>query len=406
MNSTVFRLLLLILGTTSVSCRLLAVEPLPKLELEIAFPRLKFDRPITAKSAPAGDNHLYLVEQKGRVLKLPLDRETDNIEVILDIADRKTYVENEEGLLGLAFHPQFESNGKLYIYYTQHQPRRSVVSELLRDEVTGQADPASERILLEIPQPYGNHNSGSIEFGPDGHLYVGLGDGGSANDPHDNGQNLRSLLGKILRIDVNSRGQGLEYGIPRNNPFRGAGSGIRPEIWAFGLRNPWGLSFDAQTHELWVADVGQNKWEEINIIVRGGNYGWNTYEGFHLFKEPVAKAVNTIFPVMEYPHSPQYDDQAVFPHSPGLSITGGHVYRGTKLSDFQGVYLYGDFAMGTLWGLRFQHGKVTHQGVIAEMPKDAKPRRSISGFGLDARGEIYVLSFDGRIYSLELPAEG
>ena len=143
-----------------------------------------------------------------------------------------------------------------------------------------------------------------------------------------------------------------------------------------------------------------------NIIVRGGNYGWNTYEGFHLFKEPVAKAVNTIFPVMEYPHSPQYDDQAVFPHSPGLSITGGHVYRGTKLSDFQGVYLYGDFAIGTLWGLRFQHGKVTHQGVIAEMPKDAKPRRSISGFGLDARGEIYVLSFDGRIYSLELPAEG
>ena len=406
MNLAAFRLFMLILVTCSACSRLLAIDPLPKLELEIAYPRLSFDRPIIAKSPPSGSEHLYLVEQKGRILKLPLDRETDHIDVVLDIADRKTYVANEEGLLGMAFHPQFESNGKLYIYYTQHQPRRSVLSELVTDATSGQADLASERILLEIPQPYGNHNSGTIEFGPDEHLYIALGDGGSANDPHDNGQNLRSLLGKILRVDVNSRSQGLEYGIPRDNPFIDAGSGIRPEIWAFGLRNPWGLSFDPKTENLWAADVGQNKWEEINIIIRGGNYGWNTYEGFHLFKEPASKAVNTIFPVMEYPHSPQYANQATFPHAPGLSITGGHVYRGQKLSDFQGVYFYGDFAMGTLWGLRFENGKVTHQGVVCEMPKDTKPRRSISGFGIDARGEIYVLSFDGRIYSIETPAEG
>ena len=396
-------ILLLLLG---VGLKSSAIEPLPEVELNNAYPRLSFDRPIVAKSPGSGDSQLYLVEQKGRILRLPQDRETDHIDIFLDISDRKTYVENEEGLLGFAFHPQYESNGKVYIYYTQHQPRRSVISELLRNESSNTLDLASERLLLEIPQPYGNHNSGSIEFGPDDHLYIGLGDGGSANDPHDNAQNLRSLLGKVLRIDVNSRDAGLEYGIPRNNPFRGAGSGIRGEIWAFGLRNPWGLSFDSDSGQLWVADVGQNKWEEINIVVRGGNYGWNTYEGFHLFKEPAAKAVNTIFPIMEYPHSPQYDEQATFPHSPGLSITGGRVYRGGKYPELEGIYFYGDFAMGTLWGLRFEHGKVTHQGVVAEMPTDVKPRRSISGFARDANGEVYVLSFDGKIYSIEPKAAG
>ena len=390
----------------TLSLKLSAIEPLPQVELINAFPRLTFDRPITAKSPQSGDSQLYLAEQKGRILRLPQDRETDNIEVFLDISDRKTYVANEEGLLGFAFHPQFDSNGKVYVYYTQHQPRRSVISEMVKDESTHTLDLASERVILEIPQPYGNHNSGSIEFGPDGHLYIGLGDGGSANDPHDNAQNLRSLLGKILRIDVNSRDSGLEYGIPRNNPFRGAGSGIRAEIWAFGLRNPWGLSFDTDSGELWVADVGQNKWEEINIIVRGGNYGWNTYEGFHLFKEPAAKAVNTIFPIMEYPHSPQYDEQATFPHGPGLSITGGRVYRGKLFPELNGIYFYGDFAMGTLWGLRFEHGKVTHQDVVAEMPANLKPRRSISGFACDANGEVYILSFNGKIYAVEPKAEG
>ena len=389
-----------------VSSDLYGIDPLPMLELENAYPRLTFDRPITATSPKSGDTRLYVVEQKGRILRLPQDRETDQVEIFLDISDRRTYVENEEGLLGFAFHPQYESNGKAYIYYTQHQPRRSVISEVQKDDATDQIDLASERILLEVPQPYGNHNSGTLEFGPDGQLYIGLGDGGSANDPHDNGQNLRSLLGKILRIDVNSRSAGHGYGISRNNPFVAAGSGIRPEIWAFGFRNPWTLSFDSQSGDLWMADVGQNKWEEINLVKRGGNYGWNTYEGFHLFKEPASKAVNTIFPIMEYPHSPQYNDQAVFPHGPGLSVTGGHVYRGKKLPEFDGVYFYGDFAMGTLWGLRFQFGKITHLGAVVDMSSDIKPRRSISGFGRDSEGEIYVLSFDGKIYSLEPIARG
>lgn len=388
--------------------RVRGADSLPKLKLKVAYPNLVFDRPIAAVSPPLGSRGqgFYIVEQKGRILRLPADPDTDQAEVFLDISKRKPYVENEEGLLGMAFHPQFAANGKIYTYYTQHQPRRSVLSEFALAADNAAIDIMSERVILEIPQPYGNHNSGSIEFGPDGHLYVGLGDGGAANDPHENGQNLRSLLGKILRIDVNSRSPGQNYGIPRDNPFVGIGDGIRHEIWAFGFRNPWRLSFDPETGALWMADVGQNKWEEINLVVRGGNYGWNTYEGFHLFKGSPADAVNTIFPVMEYPHSPQYDDQAVFPHSPGLSVTGGFVYRGDKLEGFDGVYLYGDFAMGTLWGLRFQQGKVTHSGTVAEMPADLKPRRSISGFGRDSHGEIYVLSFDGRIYSLELAAEG
>ena len=185
-----------------VSSELHGIDPLPSLELENAYPGLTFDRPIIATSPKTGDTRLYVVEQKGRILRLPQDRETDQTEVFLDISERRTYVENEEGLLGFAFHPQYESNGKVYIYYTQHQPRRSVISEVKKSVATDQIDLASERILLEVPQPYGNHNSGTLGFGPDGHLYVGLGDGGSANDPHDNGQNLRSLLGKILRIDA------------------------------------------------------------------------------------------------------------------------------------------------------------------------------------------------------------
>ena len=395
------RLLILV----ATSCRLLAVEPLPPVVLENAFPRLSFERPLAAQ-CPPGEKRLHVVEQSGRILRLPLDRETDGVSTFLDIRERKPHVENEEGLLGLAFHPEYRSNGRFYTYYTQHQPRRSVVSEWKRDIESPEAAPSSERVILEIPQPYGNHNSGCLAFGPDGQLYVGVGDGGSANDPHENGQNLRALLGKILRIDVNTMSKTRPYSIPLDNPFTSTGSGVRGEIWAFGFRNPWGLSFDLKTGDLWAADVGQNKWEEVNLVVSGGNYGWSTYEGFHLFREPISKAVNTIFPVMEYPHSPQFDEQAAFQHSPGLSITGGYVYRGRKMPEFDGVYFYGDFALGTLWGLRFSHGKITHQGILCETPSEASPRRSISGFGIDSEGELYVLSFDGKIYAILPPAEG
>ena len=386
--------------------KLWAVEPLPPLKLEVAYPNLKFDRPITALAPPSGDDRLYLVEQKGRILILPRDPSLNTTKVFLDITSRKPHIENAEGLLGFVFHPQYRSNGKFYICYTQHQPRRSILSEFRTLSTdSAQADIESERILLEVPQPYGNNNSGSLAFGPDGHLYMGLGDGGSENDPHDNGQNLRSLLGKILRLDVNRRTDNRAYGIPRDNPFANVGNGIRPEIWAFGFRNPWGISFDSATGDLYVADVGQNKWEEINIVLRGGNYGWNVYEGFHLFKPPVSRAVGSIFPIMEYPHSIQFADQATFPHSPGLCIAGGHVYRGNRLPNHQGVYFYADFATGTLWGLRYMNGTITHLDEICDVDASIDSSLNISGFGTTQDDEIVITSFDGNIYKFQKDTE-
>lgn len=368
----------------------------PSVELREAYPSLTFERPLFSQTSPA-DGREYLVEQGGRIWILPRDRSTDDRELFLDISDRKPWKDNEEGLLGFDFHPQFAANGKFYIYYTQHDPRRSVVSELVVNE-DSTADLESERVLMEIPQPFGNHNSGPVEFGPDGMFYIATGDGGAANDPHGNGQNLKTLLGKVLRIDVDNRTGELPYGIPRDNPFLHLGDDARAEIWAFGLRNPWRMSFDRETGDLWLADVGQNKWEEINLIVKGGNYGWNTWEGFHLFKEPASAAVNAIMPVIEYPHLPLQADEAIFEHTTGLSVTGGFVYRGEKLPSLRGVYVYADFANGTIWGLRYAPGKVTPLGVLIPPVKDGGTARAIAGFGETADGELLIMAFDGKVY--------
>jgi glucose/arabinose dehydrogenase len=255
---------------------------------------------------------------------------------------------------------------------------------------------------MEVPQPYENHNGGELLFGPDNFLYVSLGDGGSANDPHNNGQNLQTILGKILRIDVDTEAGGPPFRIPKDNPFVGRGHGIREEIWAYGLRNVWRMSFDRQTGELWAGDVGQNKWEEVDIIVKGGNYGWRIREGFHAFDTNGAPAgVTWIDPVIEYPHNAIWDTN----HTPGLSITGGYVYRGQNVPALRGMYLYADFALGTIWGLRYEHGKVTQRGVIWVHPKGQLPLRNVASFGEDSAGELYVLCFEGtvngRIYELE-----
>ena len=380
----------------------LAEAAFPSLQMKVAFPELTLNRPLWLCEAPDGSHRLFVLEQPGKILILPKDRTGKETKVFLDISARKPYVGNEEGLLGLAFHPQFKANGKFYIYYTQQGPRRSVLSEVQvsKDDLNA-ADPATERILMEIPQPYENHNGGTLLFGPDGFLYVGLGDGGAANDPHNNGQNLGTLLGKILRIDVNSRTGHLPYGIPQDNPFVGKDDKVRAEIWAYGLRNPWRFSFDRQTGELWTGDVGQNKWEEVDIIVKGGNYGWNIREGLHPFTNAVETAAKLIEPVIEYPHSPIYDTN----HTPGLSITGGYVYRGEKTPGLRGVYLYADWALGTIWGLRYQDGKVTERGVVFMQPKGLLPLRNVASFGEDGSGEIYILVYEGnvngRIYQLE-----
>ena len=378
-----------------------AEPPFPAVEMKLAFPELILRRPLWLGESPDASGRLFVLEQPGRILILPRERSGTNVIVFLDISERKPHVGNEEGLLGMAFHPQFKANGKFYIYYTLHNPRRGVLSELqVSPADPNLANPATERVLLEVPQPYENHNGGSTLFGPDGYLYLGLGDGGAANDPHNFGQNTNTLLGKIIRIDVNAKTGDRPYGIPGDNPFAGKGNGVREEIWAYGLRNPWRMSFDRKTGELWAGDVGQNKWEEVDIITKGGNYGWNYREGFHPFTNSPPAELRMIEPVIEYPHVAALDTN----HTPGLSITGGYVYRGQKNARLQGVYLYADWTLGTVWGLRYEEGKVTARGVVYRQPRGLLPLRNIASFGEDASGEVYLLVYEGavngRIYEL------
>ena len=322
-----------------------------------------------------GSGLVYVVEQAGVIHRLD-PAEPERSEIFLDIRARVSRDRNEEGLLGLAFAPSFGENGRFYVYYSAAAPRRSVLS---RFEVGGggQGDADSEAVILEVDQPYSNHNGGMIAFGPDGMLYVALGDGGSGGDPQGNGQNLGTLLGSILRIDV---GQGAPYVTPADNPFVGR-PGARGEIWAYGLRNPWRFSFDRETGELWTGDVGQDAVEEVNIVRRGANYGWNVMEGSSCFRAASCEAGGMEAPVAEYGHRL------------GCSVTGGYVYRGERLPELQGVYLYADFCTGFIGGLRHDGERVTEQGQIAEAPFQ------IASFGEDEAGEVYILGFDGGVYS-------
>ncbi|MEO7299623.1 MAG: PQQ-dependent sugar dehydrogenase [Verrucomicrobiota bacterium] len=374
-----------------------AAGELPKLKTKNAFPELKLNRPLWLCESPDGTQRLFLAQQDGKVLILPKDHKGNKAKTFLDLTDRKPWEKNEEGLLGFAFHPNYKANGKFYVYYSQQNPRRSVISEFSTSKTNDSlADKASERIILEIPQPDWNHNGGELVFGPDGFLYIGLGDGGGANDQFHNSQKPDTLLAKILRIDINSRTGDLPYGIPQDNPFVGDKL-FRAETFAWGLRNPWRFSFDRKTGEIYCADVGQNKWEEINIIKKGGNYGWSFREGFQEFStNPLPANVKFSDPILQYPHTPQLATN----HLPGLSVTGGYVYRGGKIPALQGVYLYADFLTGTLWGLRWENEKVTANGVLELQPKGVPPRQ-IASFGEDGAGEIYVLGYDGHVYELE-----
>ena len=386
-----------------------AADSIPSLELKVAFPNLKFNRPLWFEEVPDGSKRAIVIEQDGKVFIFPRQADAKDPTVYVDLTPRKPHVQNEEGLLAFAFHPQFKANGLCYLFYVQQAPKRNVLSEVQVSKTDpNKADLSTERVLMEIPQPYWNHKGGTLAFGKDGFLYLSLGDGGAGGDPHNVGQSGHHLLGKILRLDVNSRTGNLPYGIPKDNPFAAkdkAGNpkadpfdtqpeGVRPEIWAYGLRNVWRMSFDRETGELWAGDVGQDKFEEVDLVVKGGNYGWSAREGFHDFKKQKVQGT-ALDPVIEYGHNPGLCGESKFPdHSHGVSITGGYVYRGKKFPALRGVYTYGDFGTGTIWGLRYENGQLTAHGPIVK----ENPGRPIASFGEDSDGELYVLAFDGKIY--------
>ena len=351
--------------------------------VEVAFPNLNFQRMVFLTYPGDGSNRLFLVLQPGCIMVFPNDESVSSAKEFLNIQNRVNDEGNEEGLLGLAFDPDYATNGFFYVYYSAGGPRRSVVSRFsVSEDDPNRADYVSEEVILVVPQPYGNHNGGNILFGPDGYLYIGLGDGGSGGDPQGNGQNPGTLLGSILRIDPRTPSVGRNYSIPSDNPFVGV-PGFREEIWAYGLRNPWRFSFDSETDELWAGDVGQNRWEEIDIVIKGGNYGWNIMEGAHCFRPSVScDETGLELPIMEYPHGE------------GCSVTGGYVYRGPRLPSLNGAYIYGDFCSGKIWALRYDGQRVTDHTLLVDSDLQ------ISSFGQDQEEELYILSFDGRIYRL------
>ena len=362
------------------------VQPLEEMDVERVFPALSFGRMTFLTHAGDNSHRLFLTLQPGRVMVFPddpaLNRASD-FRAFLDIRERVSDRGNEEGLLSLAFDPDYATNGYFYVYYSAAQPRRSVISRFSVSDDPDIADPGSERIVLEVPQPFSNHNGGQIVFGPDGYLYIGLGDGGKADDPFGNGQNRSTLLGSILRIDVGSIDRDGTYAIPPNNPFARGGDDVRPEIWAFGLRNPWRFSFDPDTGDLWAADVGQNRYEEIDVIRPGRNYGWNVMEGAHCFEPPQdCDRQGLELPMAEYDRDG------------GCSVTGGYVYRGSRLPSLHGAYVYGDFCSGKIWALRYDGTATTEHLELVDS------QLLISSFGVDESGELYILSFDEKAYRL------
>ena len=355
-----------------------------------AFPKLRLTRPTVFTTAGDGTNRLFVVTQQGKINFFPNDQNVGEVKEFLDISDRVVYKEkeNEEGFLGLAFHPKYKENGQFFVYYTSTiEPHLSMISRFrISKDDPNKADPKSEEELLRIPQPYWNHNGGTIVFGSDGYLYIALGDGGSANDPHGNGQKLSTLLGKILRIDVDHKEEGKGYAVPKDNPFVGK-EDAKPEIWAYGLRNPWCISFDKKDGTFWCADVGQDIWEEIDIIVKGGNYGWSLREGLHKFGPKGSEPrKDLIEPIWEYHHNI------------GKSITGGEVYHGKRVPELEGHYIYADYVSGKVWALKYdaKSGKT-----LANRSLQIESTMPYIAIGHDDAGEVYLTDAFGQIWWLE-----
>jgi glucose/arabinose dehydrogenase len=343
-----------------------------------------FDRPLGLTSPSDGSGRLFVIQQSGRVRIIEGSSYQDP--PFLDVTDLISpevfsgdY--SERGLLGLAFHPDYAENGLFFVNYTDLSGSTVVARYSVSADDPDLADPSSAVIILTVAQPYRNHNGGHLAFGLDGYLYIGLGDGGSGGDPQGNGQNTSALLGKMLRIDVDG---GDPYAIPDDNPFVNDAS-YAPEIWALGLRNPWRYGFDRATGDLYIADVGQGDWEEVNFqpadSTGGENYGWNIYEGTHPFSGGSAPA-DQVLPIAEYSHAQ------------GVSITGGYVYRGAAIPDLQGAYLYGDWGSGTVWTA---YRDADNAWQISEFLETG---RNISSFGEDEQGELYLVDYAGAVLRL------
>ncbi len=341
--------------------------------------------PVFVTHAGDGSGLLYVVERGGTIRIIESDGSV-RPDPFLDISER-VVAGGEQGLLGLAFHPAYRDDGRFYVMYTAAGDGANTVSEFTASG--GAGDPASERVLLSIADFAGNHNGGMVAFGPDGHLYVGTGDGGGGGDPEENGQDPFALLGKILRIDVDGTGsEGSPYAIPADNPFSD-GSRAAPEVWAIGMRNPWRFSFDRETGDLWIGDVGQGRWEEIDAEPAGAggrNYGWDTMEGPDCFEEEGCDTAGLTLPVAAYTH-----DEG------SCTVIGGHVYRGARYPDATGTYVYGDFCSGLVWGL---DAAAAMAAGTAEPVLLLEEGMSLSAFGEDEEGELYAVDLGGRILRL------
>lgn len=355
------------------------------IQLERVYPRLRFDRPVHVTGAGDGSDRLFVVEQAGVVRVVAPGEDPSTAAVFLDITDRVSRAGNEEGLIGFAFHPKFAENGEVFVHYSAAGPDATgILSRFTLLEADAQRlDPDSEQILLRQPQPYRNHNGGTVAFGPEGYLFLSFGDGGAADDPHGNGQNLLTWLGSILRIDVDNPGDATLYGIPEDNPFVGDPESAREEIYAFGFRNVWRFSFDRETGELWAGDVGQNLIEEIDVVEYAGNYGWRRFEATRVFDK------NT-----ELTIEPAIGPVSTYGRTEGISITGGNVYRGERYPSLQGAYFYGDYASGNIWRVVPAEDGGYRTDLVC------RSGRSIAAFGEDDQGELYLCSFDGGIYRI------
>jgi glucose/arabinose dehydrogenase len=358
-------------------------SPIPPLALaEVAT---GLSSPVDLQMPTDGTNRFFVVEQAGTIKILRNGAVLS--QAFLNIQGKVTSG-GELGLLGLAFHPNYSSNGRFFLNYTRTvngTQRQTVIAEYrVSSSDPNLADPASEKILLTVDQPFDNHNAGQLAFGPDGFLYFGLGDGGNGGDPLGNGQNLATLLGKMMRIDVDHADPGLQYAVPPDNPFVG-NAAVRPEIWAYGFRNPWRFSFERGTGRQFCADVGQSSFEEVDLVQKGGNFGWNVMEGAHCFNPPSGcDTSGKILPIAEYDHSE------------GSAIIGGYVYKGTEIPALTDLYIFGDLSSQTMWYLReAPPGTFTRTTLLSQFGF------AISAFGQDTPGEIYVVDYSfGRVLKL------